>query len=64
MPTTTPADAKGSELIIFKQQGMLLVLTGGGKLIPFVSVKRKNLPSSEIMFKCTEKVWMTEKLVV
>ena len=40
---------------------MLSVLPDGGKLIPFVTVKRKYIPMGKILggiiFKCNEKFW-------
>jgi hypothetical protein len=47
---------------------MLSVLADGRKLTPFVILKRKNLPNEKlptgIMFKCNEKGWMMEELMV
>jgi hypothetical protein len=47
---------------------MLSVLADGRKLTPFVILKRKNLPKEKlptgIIFKCNEKGWMIEELMV
>jgi hypothetical protein len=47
---------------------MLLFLADGRKLTPFVILRRKNLPKEKlptgVTFKCNEKGWMMEELVV
>jgi hypothetical protein len=47
---------------------MLSVLADGRKLTPFDILRRKNLPKEKlptgIMFKCNEKGWMMEELMV
>jgi hypothetical protein len=47
---------------------MLSVLADGRNLTPFVILRRKNLPKEKlptgIIFKCNEKGWMTEELMV
>jgi hypothetical protein len=69
-------DTKGSKSVLVKTTGhekltitvMLSALAGGRKLTPFAILKRKNLPKEKlptgIIFKCNEKGWMTEELVV
>jgi hypothetical protein len=47
---------------------MLSVLADVRKLTPFVILRRKNLPKEKlptrIIFKCNEKGWVTEELMV
>jgi hypothetical protein len=76
MPANTTVDTKFSKSVLVKTTGheklritmMLSVLADGRKLIPFVILKRKNLPKeevlTEIIFKCNEKGWMTEEFMV
>jgi hypothetical protein len=76
MPANTTVDAKGSKSVLVKTTGheklivtvMFSVLADGRKLTPFVILRRKNLPKEKlptgIIFKCNEKGWMTEELMV
>jgi hypothetical protein len=76
MPTNTTVDTKSSKSVLIKTTGheklriavMLSVLADGRKLTPFVILKRKNLPKEKLptgfIFKCNEKGWMMEELVV
>jgi hypothetical protein len=76
MVANTTVDTKGSKSVLVKTTGheklritvMLSVLADGRKPTPFVILKRKNLPKENrptgIIFKCNEKGWMTEELIV
>jgi hypothetical protein len=76
MPANATVDKKGSKSVLFKTTGheklritvMLSALAEGRKLTPFVILRRKNLPKEKlpagIIFKCNEKEWMTEELMV
>jgi hypothetical protein len=47
---------------------LLSVVADGSKLTPFVILKRKTLPKEKfptgIVFKCNEKGWMMEELML
>jgi hypothetical protein len=76
MPTNTTVDTKGSKSVLVRTTGceklritvMLSLLADGRKLTPLVILKRKNLPKEKlptgIIFKCNEKGWMAEELMV
>jgi hypothetical protein len=76
MPANSTVDTKGSKSVFVKTTGheklriavMLSVVADGRKLTPFVILKRKNLPKEKlptgIIFKCNEKGWMMEELMV
>jgi hypothetical protein len=75
MPTNTTVDTKGSKSVLLKTTGhgklritvMLQCWLMEGNT-PFFTLKRKNFPKEKlptgIIFKCNEKGWMTEDLVV
>jgi hypothetical protein len=76
MPANTTVDTNDSKSVLvnttahekLKIAVMLSVLADGRKLTPFVILRRKNHPKEKlhtgIIFKCNQKGWMTEELMV
>ena len=76
MPSNTTIDDKGAKSVIIKGTGnekarmtvMLGVLADGHKLPPYVILRRKTLPKEKLpaglIFRCQEKGWMTNDLML
>jgi hypothetical protein len=71
MLTNPTTDAKGSKSVLVKTKGhetlritVILSVPVDGRKLTFIILKRKNILKAKIvsgiMFKCTEKGWMTE----
>lgn len=76
MPSNTTVDDKGAKSVLVRTTGndksritvMLCVLADGRKMPPYVILNRKTMPKEQlppgIIFRCQEKGWMTNELMV
>lgn len=76
MPSNTTVNKKGAKSVLIKSTGnekaritvMLSVLADGRKLPPYVVLRRKTMPKEKlppgIVYRCQEKGWMTQELVI
>lgn len=76
MPSNTTVDTKGVKSVLLRGTGneknritvMLAVTADGGKLPPYVILKRKTIPKESfpegVVIRCQEKGWMTTELMV
>lgn len=76
MTTNLTVEKKGAKSVTVKSTGneklritvMLAVLADGNKLPPYVILRRKTLPKENlpqgVIFRCNEKGWMTNELMI
>lgn len=76
MPSSVTVNKKGAKSVIVKTTGneksrmtvMLCVLADGRKLPPYVVLRRKTMPKENlprgVIFRCQEKGWMDQALVL
>jgi hypothetical protein len=76
MPSNVTINEKGAKTVLIRGMGneklritvMLAVLTDGHKLPPYVILRKKTMPKEKLLvglvFRCQEKGWMTNELMV
>lgn len=76
MPANVTVNEKGAKSVLVRGTGnekqritvMLCVLADGRKLPPYVILRRKSMPKEKlptgVIFRCQEKGWMTNELMV
>jgi hypothetical protein len=76
MPSNITVNEKGLKIVLIRGTGnekvritiMLGVLADGHKLLPYVTLQRKTMPKEKmpmgLVFRCHEKGWMTNELMM